>query len=100
VKPRVASGSDEARRPRHRSESKGSSRHLNLLNRPVRTRMPGGVGGEGPQGSPLSRSATSNVKLLVLTHISGRYSDEEILAEAAKTFPNSRVAADFDHIAV
>ena len=50
------SGSDEARRPRHRSESTGSSRHLNLLNRPVRTRMPGGVGGEGPQGSPLSRS--------------------------------------------
>src|SRR5271155_2341166 len=49
-------GSDEARRPRHRSESTGSSRHLNLLNRPVRTRMPGGVGGEGPQGSPLSRS--------------------------------------------
>jgi hypothetical protein len=49
------SGSDEARRPRHRSESTGSSRHLNLLNRPVRTRMPGGVGGEGPQGSPLSR---------------------------------------------
>ena len=46
------SGSDEARRPRHRSESTGSSRHLNLLNRPVRTRMPGGVGGEGPQGSP------------------------------------------------
>ena len=29
----------------------------NLSNRPVRTRMPGGVGGEEPQGSPLSRSA-------------------------------------------
>jgi ribonuclease Z len=45
-------------------------------------------------------AATSNVKLLVLTHLSGRYSDEEILAEAAKTFPNSRVAADFDRIVV
>ena len=35
-----------------------------------------------------------------VTHISGRYSDEEILAEATKTFPNSRVAADFDHIVI
>jgi ribonuclease Z len=42
---------------------------------------------------------TSNVKLLVLTHISGRYSDESILAEARKTFP-SRVAMDFDHIVI
>ncbi|MBR0695638.1 ribonuclease Z [Bradyrhizobium lablabi] len=45
-------------------------------------------------------AAMNNVKLLVLTHISGRYSDEEILAEATKTFPNSRVAMDFDHIAI
>ena len=30
--------------------------NLNLTNRPVRTRMPGGVGGEELQGSPLSRS--------------------------------------------
>jgi ribonuclease Z len=45
-------------------------------------------------------AATSNVKLLVLTHISGRYSDEEILAEATKTFPSSRVATDFDHILI
>jgi ribonuclease Z len=45
-------------------------------------------------------TATSGVKLLVLTHISGRYADDEILAEATKTFPNSRVAADFDHIAI
>jgi ribonuclease Z len=47
-----------------------------------------------------SLAAANDVKLLVLTHISGRYSDDEILAEAAKTFPNSRVAADFDHIAI
>jgi ribonuclease Z len=41
-------------------------------------------------------AATSGVKLLVLTHISGRYADEEILAEARETFPNSRIAMDFD----
>ena len=45
-------------------------------------------------------AAMSNVKQLVLTHISGRYVDEEILAEARKTFPNSRLAMDFDHIVV
>ncbi|MGJ4943511.1 ribonuclease Z [Bradyrhizobium sp. HKCCYLS1011] len=45
-------------------------------------------------------AAVSNVKKLVLTHISGRYPDEEILAEAMAIFPNSRVAKDFDRIAV
>ncbi|HUN98082.1 MAG TPA: ribonuclease Z [Bradyrhizobium sp.] len=45
-------------------------------------------------------AATNNVERLVLTHISGRYPDEEILAEATKTFPNSRVAIDFDRIVV
>ena len=45
-------------------------------------------------------AATAGVKRLVLTHISGRYTDEEILAEATKIFPNSRVAADLDRLAV
>jgi ribonuclease Z len=45
-------------------------------------------------------AASSNVKLLVLTHISGRYPVDEILAEAMRTFPNSRVASDFDRIAI
>ena len=45
-------------------------------------------------------AAASGVKLLVLTHISGRYSDDEVLAEATNTFANSRVAADFDHLAI
>jgi ribonuclease Z len=45
-------------------------------------------------------AATNGVRQLVLTHVSGRYRDEEILTEAAKTFPNSRVAADFDRIVV
>jgi ribonuclease Z len=45
-------------------------------------------------------AAAAGVQRLVLTHISGRYPDEEILAEAAKIFPNSRVAADLDRLAV
>lgn len=35
--------------------------------------------------------ATNNVKQLILTHISGRYADEEILPEAGRAFPNSRM---------
>jgi ribonuclease Z len=45
-------------------------------------------------------AARSNVKQLVLTHVSGRYPEADILAEATKSFPNSRVAADFDHIVI
>ena len=37
---------------------------------------------------------------LLLTHISGRYKPEEILAEAAGLFPRVRVAADFDRLSV
>lgn len=45
-------------------------------------------------------AAMSGVKLLGLTHISGRYPDEEILAEATKTFPNSQIPANFDRIVI
>jgi len=45
-------------------------------------------------------AATNDVKQLVLTHLSGRYRDDEVLAEATGIFPNSRIAADFDHIIV
>lgn len=45
-------------------------------------------------------AATNNVRQLVLTHLSGRYEDGEILAEAAKIFPDVRIAADFDRITV
>jgi ribonuclease Z len=45
-------------------------------------------------------AAANNVQQLVLNHLSGRYEDDEILAEAAKIFPNVRIAADFDRIAV
>jgi ribonuclease Z len=37
---------------------------------------------------------------LLLTHISGRYKTEEILAEAARFFPRVRVVADFDRVSV
>ena len=47
-----------------------------------------------------SFAVANNVGQLVLTHMSGRYEDEEILAEAARIFPNSKIAADFDHIAI
>jgi ribonuclease Z len=51
-------------------------------------------------GSPAALAAVSDVKQLLLTHISGRYPDEEILAEATKIFPNNRVAIDFDRITI
>ncbi|OPY96411.1 ribonuclease Z [Bradyrhizobium sacchari] len=47
-----------------------------------------------------SFAAANNVGQLILTHMSGRYEDEEILAEATRIFPNSRIAADFDHIVI
>jgi len=45
-------------------------------------------------------AAVNHVRQLVLTHLSGRYEEDEILAEAAKIFPNVRIAADFDRIDV
>ena len=45
-------------------------------------------------------AAIAGVKRLVLTHISGRYPDEEILAEATKIVPNCRLAADLDRLAI
>ena len=47
-----------------------------------------------------SFAAANNVGQLVLNHMSGRYPDEEILAEATRIFPNTRIAADFDHIVI
>ncbi|WP_441239274.1 MBL fold metallo-hydrolase [Bradyrhizobium sp. 930_D9_N1_4] len=45
-------------------------------------------------------AAASNVKQLVLVHMSGRYPDDEILAEATRVFPSTRIAADFDHLVI
>ncbi|MCP3368856.1 ribonuclease Z [Bradyrhizobium cajani] len=47
-----------------------------------------------------SFAAANNVRQLVLVHLSGRYQDEEILTEAARIFPSSRIAADFDRIVI
>lgn len=41
-------------------------------------------------------AAEANVRLLILTHISRRYSERQILDEAARIFPNTVVANDFD----
>lgn len=38
----------------------------------------------------------ANVSQLILTHLSRRYRERDILAEAEKVFPNVRVARDFD----
>jgi len=58
------------------------------------------LNGPVPEILSIAFAAANNVGQLVLTHMSGRYEDEEILAEAARIFPNSRIAADFDHIVV
>ncbi|MGH7086989.1 MAG: MBL fold metallo-hydrolase [Acetobacteraceae bacterium] len=50
------------------------------------------------EAAHLAREA--GVGRLVLNHISGRYRPEEIAAEAAAIFPESRVAADFDRFRV
>ncbi len=39
----------------------------------------------------------ANVKCLILTHLSRRYFERDILQEARLTFPNTYVARDFDH---
>jgi ribonuclease Z len=51
-----------------------------------------------------ARSATlarqAGVKRLILTHISRRYREKEVLAEAQLIFPNVTVARDFDSFQV
>ena len=42
----------------------------------------------------------SDIGELLLTHISGRYKAQEILAEAANLFPRVDLAADFDRVSV
>lgn len=41
-------------------------------------------------------AARANVKQLILTHLSRRYREKDVLAEAQAVFPNVRVARDFD----
>jgi ribonuclease Z len=42
----------------------------------------------------------ANVKKLIITHISRRYREKDVLKEAQATFPNSVVARDFDSFQV
>jgi ribonuclease Z len=46
------------------------------------------------QAAELARR--TNVKQLILTHISRRYRERDVLAEAQAIFPNTAVARDFD----
>ena len=47
------------------------------------------------QGARLARDA--NIKQLILTHISRRYGEREVQADARAIFPETIVARDFDH---
>lgn len=42
----------------------------------------------------------ANVKTLILTHLSRRYFEREVLQEARAIFPNTFVARDFDHFQI
>jgi ribonuclease Z len=42
----------------------------------------------------------AGVKQLILTHISRRYREKDVLAEAQSIFPNSVVARDFDNFVI
>lgn len=46
------------------------------------------------QSAELAKQA--GAKMLILNHVSRRYRDEAILAEAQAVFPNTHLAADFD----
>ena len=46
------------------------------------------------QAAELAKRA--GVKHLILTHISRRYRERDVLAEASAIFPDTRVARDFD----
>jgi ribonuclease Z len=50
------------------------------------------------QSALLARAA--DVRRLILTHVSRRYHEKDILAEAQATFPAAVVARDFDHYRV
>lgn len=47
-----------------------------------------------------SLAAEARVGMLYLTHLSGRYSSDEVAAEARSRFPNVHVAQDFDRVQV
>ncbi len=50
------------------------------------------------QGAELAVKA--GVKKLILTHLSRRYREKDVLAEAQSVFPNAVVARDFDNFQI
>ena len=52
--------------------------------------------GHTTAGAVAELAKQGGVGQLILTHVSRRYSDEEILAEASAVFPNTKLAHDFD----
>jgi ribonuclease Z len=50
------------------------------------------------QAAELAR--TAHVENLILTHVSRRYRERDIIAEAEAVFPNTIVARDFDHFRI
>ncbi len=52
--------------------------------------------GHTTAGAVAALAKEADVGQLILTHVSRRYSDEEILAEACAVFPNTSLARDFD----
>ena len=50
------------------------------------------------QAAELAKKA--GVKKLILTHLSRRYRDKDVLQEAQAIFPNTSVARDFDTFTV
>ena len=50
------------------------------------------------QSAELARDA--GVHALILTHLSRRYAERDVLAEARAVFPNTFVARDFDHFEI
>lgn len=50
------------------------------------------------EGAELARAA--NAQTLMLTHLSRRYRERDVLAEAQEVFPNALIARDFDHYLV
>ena len=50
------------------------------------------------QSAELARDAS--VRALILTHLSRRHSERQVLAEAQSVFPNTYVARDFDRFEI